>query len=129
MTTYPAYRVCRLCKNRGSTGLNRYTIETRLLKYGTRHYAHHECYLKADKPLTELPTWQLESFPYRLIRERGPEFAGAFENLLLEKQAEDELRAARVRAVIATREQAAMRDSSPMTNGSALDRHFAKRER
>jgi hypothetical protein len=107
VSTYPAYRICRLCKDRGgiSSGLSRYTPETRLVKYGTRHYAHHQCYLDSGKPLTDLHVWQLESFPWRLIVDRGPEFVAAFEQLLTTKQAEVEADRARYRAMLADAQQ------------------------
>lgn len=41
------------------------------LKYGTRHYAHHECYLKAGKTLGRLRRWQIEGFPYFLLQRYG----------------------------------------------------------
>jgi len=40
------------------------------VKYGVRHYAHFACYLD-HKPLSDLHTWQIEGFPYRLLKERG----------------------------------------------------------
>ena len=53
---------CRFCKNHERQ-------DRKLVKYGTRHYAHHDCYLKAGKPLSELHDWQIVSFPYRLLKE------------------------------------------------------------
>jgi hypothetical protein len=42
------------------------------VKYGVRHYAHFACYLD-HKKLADLPKWRIESFPWRLIAERGLE--------------------------------------------------------
>ena len=55
---------CRFC------GESTYDAET-VVKYGVRHYAHHACYLKAGKALSDLHDWQIISFPYRLIEEHG----------------------------------------------------------
>jgi hypothetical protein len=41
------------------------------VKYGTRHYAHFDCYLDAGKPLDALSQWQIKKFPYFLLKERG----------------------------------------------------------
>jgi len=51
---------CRFCDNWRDQGM---------VKYGTRHYAHFRCYLEHGKSLTDLPDWQLGTFPYRLLRE------------------------------------------------------------
>jgi hypothetical protein len=53
---------CRFCDNWRDQGL---------VKYGTRHYAHFRCYLDAGKSLDRLASWQLEEFPYFLLKERG----------------------------------------------------------
>jgi hypothetical protein len=63
MSSYPAYRRCRFCDET--------TIETRLVKYGVRHYAHHHCYLDAGKSLDDLPASQVGDFPWRLIKDHG----------------------------------------------------------
>jgi len=42
-----------------------------LVKYGTRHYAHYDCYLDAGKKLADLPGWQVSKFPYFLLKDRG----------------------------------------------------------
>lgn len=52
---------CRFC------GTSEYDHE-KVVKYGVRHYAHHECYLRAGKPLADLNKWQIEAFPYRLLK-------------------------------------------------------------
>jgi hypothetical protein len=75
----------------------------RLLQYGTRHYAHHACYLKAGKPLRDLSTWELQTFPWPLIVERDPVFAIAFKQLLADRQAEDAATRARLKATMASR--------------------------
>ena len=44
----------------------------RLVQYGTRHYAHHACYLDAGKTLAELKyRSEVGAFPWKLLRERG----------------------------------------------------------
>jgi hypothetical protein len=58
------HRICRFCKESAS--------EDNLVKYGTRHYAHHACYLD-HKPLHELHGWQVGNFPWLLIINRGLE--------------------------------------------------------
>lgn len=54
--------VCRFCHS--------HDMHYRLVKYGTRHYAHFACYLD-HKPLSDLKKWQIEGFPFRLLQERG----------------------------------------------------------
>ncbi len=56
------FNTCRFCDSKMSDDL---------VKYGTRHYAHYECYLDAGKPLDALPKWQVEKFPYFLLKDRG----------------------------------------------------------
>jgi hypothetical protein len=58
------FSTCRFC---GESSYN----TSEMVKYGTRHYAHHRCYLDAGKPLDDLPDWKIVSFPYRLLEERG----------------------------------------------------------
>ena len=41
------------------------------VKYGVRHYAHFKCYLDAGKDLFVLSRWQVDEFPYLLLKERG----------------------------------------------------------
>jgi hypothetical protein len=56
---------CRFC------GKTTYDPERRymgMVKYGTRHYAHFDCYLEAGKPLTALHDWQVCEFPWRLLK-------------------------------------------------------------
>lgn len=60
MTIY--VNTCRFCKQM--------TAE-RMVKYGTRHYAHFDCYLDAGKKLEALTSHQLLQFPYRVLEERG----------------------------------------------------------
>jgi hypothetical protein len=56
------WNTCRFCDAK---------MGDNLVKYGTRHYAHHACYLDAGKPLYSLPTHVLGQFPYFLLKERG----------------------------------------------------------
>ena len=55
MTYRPEANTCRLCKK----------SDTRLIKYGTRHYAHSDCALSkwGSDFFTKLHLWQLENFP------------------------------------------------------------------
>jgi len=41
------------------------------VKYGTRHYAHYDCYLDAGKKLSDLRKWQIKQFPYFILKERN----------------------------------------------------------
>jgi hypothetical protein len=61
--TYHHFTTCRFCKE---------TIRTHdpKVKYGTRHYAHHACYLDAGKSLDDLPAHQIAAFPWRLMHDR-----------------------------------------------------------
>jgi hypothetical protein len=56
------FNTCRFCSAMMSDDL---------VKYGTRHYAHHRCYLDAGKKLADLPAHQIEQFPFFLLKERG----------------------------------------------------------
>lgn len=56
------YQTCRLCKGHS---------RDEMVQYGVRHYAHHDCYLKAGKSIDTLHDWQLKLFPYRLFKEYG----------------------------------------------------------
>jgi len=58
------YCNCRFCKKLSFDGDG-------MVKYGTRHYAHFECYLAAGKPLSALRDWQVIQFPHRLLKDRG----------------------------------------------------------
>lgn len=55
---------CRFCKQ---SEFN----DERLIKYGTRHYAHPVCYLDANKPLKDLSRWQIGKIPYFLLKDKG----------------------------------------------------------
>jgi hypothetical protein len=55
------FSTCRFC------GSSEYDAD-KMVKYGVRHYAHHVCYLKAGKLLSDLHPWQIEQFPYRLLQ-------------------------------------------------------------
>jgi hypothetical protein len=60
---------CRFCK--------RHAAEDWLVKYGTRHYAHPDCYLKAGKKVEDLNQYQQDHFEQKhtdwkdLIERRG----------------------------------------------------------
>ena len=54
-------KTCRFCKDHRG----------KMVKYGVRHYAHHNCYLEAGKKLEDLHAWQIREFPYRVLQERG----------------------------------------------------------
>lgn len=41
------------------------------VKYAVRHYAHHGCYLRAGKKLSDLHPWQVRLFPYGLLKDHG----------------------------------------------------------
>ena len=56
------YHHCRFCDDWRDQGL---------VKYGARHYAHYRCYLDAGKPLSALSKWQIDEFPYFLLKDRG----------------------------------------------------------
>ncbi len=56
------FNTCRFCTS---------IMSDDLVKYGTRHYAHYTCYLDAGKRLEDLPKWQVETFPYFLLKARG----------------------------------------------------------
>jgi hypothetical protein len=56
------FNTCRFCDNWRNQNM---------VKYGTRHYAHFQCYLDAGKPIESLHAWQLKEFPYMLLKERG----------------------------------------------------------
>lgn len=45
--------------------------DRKMVKYGTRHYAHQECYIIAGKRITDLHDWQIVLFPYKLLKEHG----------------------------------------------------------
>lgn len=63
MTKHYFHATCRFCgKWEGDSA--------RMVKYGVRHYAHHACYLDR-KSLHDLHPWQIEQFPFKLLRERG----------------------------------------------------------
>lgn len=60
---------CRFC-NKPEYEQSGYA-QLKLVKYNVRHYAHHECYLKAGKTLEGLHDWQIVLFPYRLLKQYG----------------------------------------------------------
>jgi len=63
VTYFPSMQVCRFCKQ----DAHHYQV----VKYGRRHYAHFACYLDAGKQLADLPKWQIEGFPFKLLQQRG----------------------------------------------------------
>ena len=60
--TEPA-RTCRFCKKMKESG-------EKFVKYGPRHHAHHECFLKVKGAtgLRSLPSWMVGQFPYYLLK-------------------------------------------------------------
>jgi hypothetical protein len=58
-------QTCRFCGKQDHQG------SITMVKYGVRHHACHACYLDAGKSLTDLHTWQIGTFPFRLIKDRG----------------------------------------------------------
>jgi hypothetical protein len=61
--TFHYIHTCRLCRQDAR--------HYEAVRYGKRHYAHHACYLDAGKSLDDLPAHQVETFPWRLIKDRG----------------------------------------------------------
>lgn len=61
MTTF---NTCRFCG--GSSH-----VDDGMVQYGVRHHAHFKCYLDAGKKLDALHAWQIDSFPYVLLKQRG----------------------------------------------------------
>ncbi len=59
---YSRLNTCRFCSEMMSSGL---------IRYGSRHYAHPRCYLDAGKRLEDLNRFQVEQFPFMLLKERG----------------------------------------------------------
>ena len=62
--SYHHITTCRFCKA---------TLLTHdpKVQYGTRHYAHHACYLDAGKSLDDLHPVEIRKFPWKLLKERG----------------------------------------------------------
>lgn len=58
---------CRFC---GKWEVGR-SADTKLVKYGVRHYAHHACYLDSGRSLDRLPAWMVGEFPFRVLQDRG----------------------------------------------------------
>jgi hypothetical protein len=54
---------CRFCPG--------YMDPSHMVKYGTRHYAHHGCYLAAGKSLGKLPRTQVGKFPLWVLKDHG----------------------------------------------------------
>lgn len=58
--------VCRFCK--------KHDDDDRLLKYGTRHYAHADCFFGSSGrpfPLDDLHDWQIRNVPYLILKKYG----------------------------------------------------------
>ncbi len=66
---------CQFCeKVNGFTGSNQPADHLKYdgkVKYGVRHYAHLECFLKHKGPegFYKLPAWKQQSFPALLLKE------------------------------------------------------------
>lgn len=73
----PSLMTCRFCGKWGHDHKD-------FVKYGVRHYAHHDCYLKAGKPLADLHSWQIGTFPYRVLQKHN--MVKAASELLNERQ-------------------------------------------
>ena len=58
------YCHCRFC-HRSETD------HDRVIKYGTRHYAHFKCYLEAGRKIEHLSEYQVGRFPALLLKEHG----------------------------------------------------------
>jgi hypothetical protein len=56
------WATCRFCKK---TAHN-----SRMVKYGVRHYAHPACYLD-HHDISLLMPWQIGQIPWRLLQDRG----------------------------------------------------------
>lgn len=73
----PEFRTCRFCKR----------METSLLKYGVRQYAHGNCLLaaKGTETFDLLPLAELNRFPYFVAKEYG--LLAALESAIAQKEA------------------------------------------
>ena len=58
-------QTCRFCGKQDGAGIRT------MVKYGVRHYAHFACYLDAGKPLSYLSKWQVGTFPFKVLKDRG----------------------------------------------------------
>jgi hypothetical protein len=56
------WMTCRFCGKTAHHGS--------MVKYGVRHYAHHDCYLD-HRDLSQLYPWQIRRFPWQVLKERG----------------------------------------------------------
>lgn len=57
------FRNCRFC--------GKHDDDSKMVKYGVRHYAHYSCYLDAGKLLNDLHGWQVGQFPCRILKDHG----------------------------------------------------------
>ena len=53
-----SYNTCRFCGRSAERGW--------LVKYGTRHYAHPDCYLNAGKKVEDLSDWEQSQFEQQM---------------------------------------------------------------
>lgn len=72
---------CRFCKESSFDPSD-------FVKYGVRHYAHHECYLGAGKSLEDLWAWQIAQFPYRALKKHN--LLNEAERLIAAEKARDD---------------------------------------
>ena len=63
MTYFSHLSTCRFC--------HEFDPCHEMVRYGTRHYAHFDCYLSAGKPFDTLTPWQIGQFPYLILRKHG----------------------------------------------------------
>jgi hypothetical protein len=56
------WMTCRFCGKTAHHG--------NMVKYGVRHYAHHDCYLD-HHDISLLHPWQIGQFPWLLLQKRG----------------------------------------------------------
>ncbi len=52
---------CRFCKDPSDAPV----------KYGTRHYAHFDCFLDSGRNIFDLPLYQVQKFPFKMLKDRG----------------------------------------------------------
>jgi hypothetical protein len=65
MAYIQSIQTCRFCKKAD------WEDARPMVKYGVRHYAHGECYLRAGKPLAALSDYQVGKLPYFTLKELG----------------------------------------------------------
>lgn len=77
------YNTCRFCKSQ-------MTYSDNLIKYGTRHYAHPQCYLDAGKSPEDLPEYQRKKLE-RHIEETKKPYDYAADDLAFDAAREDRI--------------------------------------